>query len=38
LFGPVEGLAGILMCGLSAGVFFAVVNRIYSNSAVPKLK
>jgi hypothetical protein len=30
MLGPVEGLTGILMCGLSAGVFFAVVNRIYA--------
>ncbi len=29
MFGPVEGLTGILMCGLSAGLFFAVVTRIY---------
>lgn len=28
LFGPVEGLTGILMCGLSAGLFFAIVSRI----------
>jgi hypothetical protein len=31
LLGPVEGLTGILMCGLSAGLFFAVVNRIYTS-------
>ena len=30
LLGPVEGLTGILMCGLSAGIFFALVSRIYS--------
>lgn len=29
LFGPVEGLAGILMCGLSTGFFFAMVSRPY---------
>ena len=28
LFGPVEGLTGILMCGLSAGFFFAVLSRV----------
>ncbi|MHC8395566.1 potassium channel family protein [Pseudomonas sp. LB3P93] len=28
-FGLMEGLTGILMCGLSTGVFFAVVNHIY---------
>jgi len=31
MLGPVEGLTGILMCGLSAGVFFAVLSRIYSS-------
>jgi len=29
LFGPVEGLTGILMCGLSTGFFFAIVSRLY---------
>ena len=29
LLGPVEGLTGILMCGLSTGFFFAVVSKIY---------
>ena len=29
LFGPIEGLTGILMCGLSTGLFFAMVNHIY---------
>ena len=27
LLGPVEGLTGILMCGLSTGFFFAVLSR-----------
>ena len=27
LIGSVEGLTGILMCGLSSGLFFAVVSR-----------
>jgi hypothetical protein len=27
MFGPVEGLTGILMCGLSAGFFFSVLTR-----------
>jgi hypothetical protein len=31
MLGPVEGLTGILMCGLSAGVFFALVTRIYAS-------
>jgi hypothetical protein len=31
LLGPIEGLTGILMCGLSAGFFFAVVSRIYAS-------
>ncbi len=30
MLGPVEGLSGILMCGLSAGLFFALVTRIYA--------
>jgi hypothetical protein len=29
LIAPVEGLTGILMCGLSTGVFFVVVNRLF---------
>jgi len=29
--GPVEGMTGILMCGLSAGLFFAVVERVYAS-------
>jgi hypothetical protein len=32
---PIEGLIGVLMCGLSTGVFFAVVNRIYQAVHVP---
>ena len=28
MLGPVEGLTGILMCGLSTGLFFAVLNRV----------
>jgi len=29
MLGPVEGLTGILMCGLSTGFFFAVVSRVF---------
>ena len=29
MFGPVEGLTGILMCGLSTGFFFAVVSKVF---------
>jgi hypothetical protein len=36
MFGPVEGLTGILMCGLSAGLFFAVITRIYLPRLEPK--
>jgi hypothetical protein len=36
LLGPVEGLIGILMCGLSAGFFFAVVSKIYAAYAEAK--
>ncbi len=28
LFGPVEGLTGILMCGLSTAFFFAVMSKM----------
>jgi hypothetical protein len=34
LLGAIEGLTGILMCGLSTGFFFAVVNRLL-NRPVP---
>src|SRR5213075_2403235 len=30
LFGPIEGLTGILMCGLSTGFFFAIVSRVFA--------
>ena len=30
LLAPLEGLTGILMCGLSAGLFFATVSAIYT--------
>jgi len=30
LLGAVEGLTGILMCGLSTGFFFAVLSRMYA--------
>ncbi len=30
MLGPIEALTGILMCGLSAGVFFGVVSRIFA--------
>jgi len=30
ILGPVEGATGILMCGLSTGLFFAVLSRIYA--------
>ena len=28
---PIEGLTGILMCGLSTGLFFVVVNRLFGS-------
>ncbi len=28
LLGPLEGLTGILMCGLSTGLFFAIITRL----------
>jgi Ion channel len=30
LLGPIEGLTGILMCGLSTGLFFAVISKLYA--------
>jgi len=36
ILGPVEGLTGILMCGLSAGLCFGLVTRIYSSRLSPK--
>ena len=33
---PIEGLTGILMCGLSASLFFAVVNRIHQSHPVKR--
>jgi hypothetical protein len=38
MLGPVEGLTGILMCGLSAGLFFALVSRIYASRLEAKPK
>jgi Ion channel len=31
IFAPLEALTGMLMCGLSTGLFFAIVNRWISN-------
>ena len=30
ILSPIEGLTGILMCGLSTGVFFLVVTRLFA--------
>ena len=38
LFGPIEGLTGILMCGLSTGLFVALVTRIYAQGTDRKAK
>jgi hypothetical protein len=35
MLGPIEGVTGILMCGLSAGLFFATVTRIYAPRLEP---
>jgi hypothetical protein len=32
MLSPIEGLTGILMCGLSTGFFFAVLNRVIGAS------
>jgi voltage-gated potassium channel len=36
LLGPVEGLSGVLMCGLSASFLFAVVTRLVESSESAK--
>jgi len=36
LLGPMEGLTGILMCGLSTGAFFVVVSRFLQNRQAGK--
>jgi hypothetical protein len=39
LVGGVEALTGILMCGLSTGMFFAVFAKVFSlNQATPRLR
>ena len=38
MLAPLEGLTGILMCGLSAGLFFALVSRIYVSREEAKRK
>lgn len=36
LLGAVQGLTGILMCGLSTGFFFAVVNGMLASHRKPE--
>ena len=31
LLGPIEGLMGVLMCGLSTGFFFVIVSRLHQS-------
>ena len=31
VLGPIEGLTAILMCGLSTGLFLAIVSRLYAH-------
>ena len=38
ILGAIEGLTGILMCGLSASLFFALVTRIYALRSEAKRK
>jgi hypothetical protein len=38
MLAPVEALTGILMCGLSAALFFAILNRIYASRLQAKPK
>jgi hypothetical protein len=35
MLAPIEGLTGILMCGLSAGLFFATITAIYARPVGP---
>ena len=35
LLAPIEGLTGILMCGLSTGTFFVVINGIFKRLQAP---
>ena len=34
LLGPIEGLMGVLMCGLSTGFFFVIVSRLHQSRPV----
>ena len=36
ILAPVQALTGILMCGLSAGLFFATVSAIYTRRGKPE--
>ncbi len=36
ILGPIEALTGILMCGLSAALFFALITRLYALNPKPK--
>ena len=36
LVGAVEGLTGILMCGLSTGLFFAVVSKLLAATSASR--
>lgn len=38
MLAPLEGLTGILMCGLSAGLFFALVSKMFTSHAEAKRK
>ncbi len=38
MLGPVEGLTGILMCGLSTGLFFAVLSRVVGSSGTASIR
>jgi len=31
LLAPLEGLMGVLMCGLSTGYFFVILNRVHQS-------
>jgi hypothetical protein len=38
LFGPIEGVTGILMCGLSVSVFFVIVTKLFRLESISEQK
>jgi hypothetical protein len=38
MLGPIEGLTGILMCGLSTGLFFGIASRLFATKTLIQSK